>query len=324
MRVLVTGATGFLGGHLCRFLHDRDYDVIGTGRSARGCMLLAEQGIEVYRADLSQASPSDVSGRVDAIVHAAALSAPSGPLAGFIAANIDATQNMIDMAKVLGVGRFVNISSPSVYFALKDQLGVTEDCLLPKPFNHYARTKADAERLVMSTAEIGPISLRPRGIYGSGDAALLPRLLITARSTKLPLFRGGRAKIDLTHVSDVCTAIEAAIHAGPEAEGQVFNVAGGEVLPVKQIIDMACQRADVTPFWRPMPFWPTYLAANAAERVSALMPSSEEPRISAYAVALLAFEQSLNISKAARLLGWRPAVRFEEGLIEAIGDRSAS
>ncbi len=64
--------------------------------------------------------------------------------------------------------RFVNISSPTVYFEMKDKVNVREDALLPPPINAYAATKAEAEQLVLTRTDLGPINLRPRGLYGAG------------------------------------------------------------------------------------------------------------------------------------------------------------
>ncbi len=320
MRVLITGATGFLGGTLAPYLAVRGFDVLGTGRSAPACADLAARGIEMVQADLKSPIAPERFGPVDAIVHSAALSAPTGRRAAFEAANVGATRNILAYANAVGVRRFVNISSPSVYFAPRDQLDVRESDPLPAPFNHYAATKAEAERLVLAAPEVGPISLRPRGIYGPGDQALLPRLLAVAKRQALPLFRGGRARIDLTFVGDVCAAIDAALRAGPEVEGEVFNISGGEVLPVSEIIGAACERAGVTPRWRALPFWPVKTLAAGVERLYAAMPGSPEPQVTSYGLALLAFEQSLNIEKAAARLGWRPAVRFAQGLDQVFAE----
>ncbi len=325
MRVLVTGATGFLGGALCRFLRDQGFVVVATGRSLRCCAKLAENGFEVHPIDLAGHVHPTMFGQLDAIVHAAALSAPFGPLKAFLSANVDATRNIVAVAEHLNVVRFVNISSPSIYFALQDQNDVKETNPLPVPFNHYARTKAEAERIALCSREIGTISLRPRGIYGTGDTTLLPRLLKSAQSHPLPLFRGGRGKIDLTHISDVCRAILAALNAPQKVTGQVFNISGGEVLPTKQIIDMACARARIQPRWRSFPIGPAIATAKALEHLHTLWPGSKgEPRVTPYALALLAFEQSLNIDKASRLLNWHPQIRFREGLEEAFGAENRS
>jgi len=319
VRVLVTGATGFLGGRLCRFLRDQGLGIVATGRSVSRCADLRNQGFEVYRADLTCPLDPVQFGALDAVVHTAALSAPSGALPAFQSANVDATRHVVALAQKVRVRRFVNISSPSVYFAPRDQLDVRETCPLPAPFNNYARTKAEAEQIVLAASSIGPISLRPRGIYGPGDTALLPRLLKAAQSHPLPLFRNGRASIDLTHISDVCHAVLAALTAGAEAEGEVFNISGGEPLPTKQIIEIACQRAEVQPRWRAMPLRPALAAARMVEWVYTLWPGAGEPKITAYALALLAFEQSLNIDKAARVLNWHPRIRFNEGIDSVFG-----
>ncbi len=292
---------------------------MATGRSDTLCAALADQGFEVHRLELSTGPLPKRFGPIDAIVHTAGLSSPWGAWANFKAANVDATQNMVEAAKRMGVSRFVNISTPSVYFVLRDQMDVAETHPLPTPYNAYARSKAEAERLVLSTPEIGPVSLRPRGIYGSGDSALLPRLLRAAQTHPLPVFRGGRARIDLTHVSDVCAAVEAALLAGPVAVGETFNISGGEVLPVRHIIDTACARSGVDPRWRRVPFRPALGVAKLQESLAALSAQGKEPKFTSYALALLAFEQSLNIDKAARLLGWTPKVRFDDGVEEALG-----
>ncbi|TIV90047.1 MAG: NAD(P)-dependent oxidoreductase, partial [Mesorhizobium sp.] len=89
----------------------------------------------------------------------AALSSPFGRLADFEAANVTATHNLVDFARRQGVSRFVHISSPSVCFAFRDQLGLAEDAALPEPVNHYARTKREAERIVLGQPDIRPVVL---------------------------------------------------------------------------------------------------------------------------------------------------------------------
>ncbi|MEP6564856.1 MAG: NAD-dependent epimerase/dehydratase family protein, partial [Mesorhizobium sp.] len=160
---------------------------------------------------------------------------------------------------------------------------------------------------------------RPRGIFGAGDRALLPRLLQAARRRPLPLFRDGQARIDLTHVDDVVDAILAALAAGGSAEGQIFNISGGEVLPVRRIADEACARAGFSARWRKMPLWPAMLAAGVMEAVALRLPGQPEPAVTRYGLGLFAYAQSLDISKASRMLGWAPKVSFEDGLDRTFG-----
>ncbi|CDX56185.1 NAD-dependent epimerase/dehydratase family protein [Mesorhizobium plurifarium] len=317
MAVLVTGASGFLGSHVLERLAASGTLALGLGRDEASCAALEADGHRVIRHDLAQ--PLDGAhdprlGKVERIIHCAALSSPFGRLVDFVAANVTATRNLVDFAGRQRVSRFVHISSPSVCFAFRDQLGLTEDMALPEPVNHYARTKREAEKIVLGQPAIHPVVLRPRGIYGKGDRALLPRLIKAAKSRPLPLFRDGRAAIDLTYVDDVVDAVMAALAAPEEAEYQVFNVSGGEVLPVRRIADAACSRAGIEARWRPTPLMPAMLAAGLMEAVALRLPGRPEPPVTRYGLGLFAYAQSLDLSKARRVLGWAPKVSFERGL----------
>ncbi|MFN3824059.1 MAG: NAD-dependent epimerase/dehydratase family protein [Pseudorhodobacter sp.] len=316
-RVLVTGATGFLGGAVLRRLRQEGVRVIGAGRDARHCAALRAEGFEMLEQDLARPFAPGVAERLcdlRAVVHCAARSSPHGRAQAFEVANVTATRNLLEFCAGIGVSRFVFVSSSSVSFAPIDQLGVRESDPLPPPFNAYARTKRAAERLVLDAPALGPVVLRPRGIYGAGDTALLPRLLRAARRGPLPLLRDGCARIDLTHIGDAVAAVMAALDAGAAAEGQVFNISGGEVLPVPEIAGQACARAGVPLRWRRMPLGPLMAVAGLIERASLLLPGAPEPAVTRYGLALFAYAQSLDLTAAGAGLGWRPQISFEEGL----------
>jgi nucleoside-diphosphate-sugar epimerase len=319
--VLVTGATGFLGSHVVRVLLSRGYRVVATGRNALKAPPAAA-ALTFIPADLADKEDverlSASAGQVDAVIHSAALSAPWGSKAAFHSANVVATANMLSLVRTKQARRFVHISTPSIYFRFRDQLDVPETEALPRPVNQYAATKRIAEQLVMREAELDAFILRPRGLYGVGDTALLPRLIRAARRRPLPLLRHGQAVTDVTHVDDAVAAIIAALDALPSAAG-IYNVSGGAPLRLVEVIDRACARSGFTARWRPTPVGAALAAARAMEWGCFCLPGRPEPPITAYGVGVLAYSQTMNVDAARRELGWSPRISFDEGLERTFG-----
>jgi nucleoside-diphosphate-sugar epimerase len=316
MRVVVSGATGFLGGKLCRHLFEAGHAVIGLGRDVEKGRRLEQGGIRFFCCDLGVAPEPRLPGLIgiaDAFVHAAGLSSAWGSRGDFMLANVTGTRHAVALARAAGVGRFVFISSPSVCFRFADQVDVREDEPFPKPVNAYAWSKQIAEGEVLAAPDLSPLVLRPRAIYGPGDTALLPRLVRAAGSGALPLLRGGKARTNLTYIDDVVRAIELALAASAQLAGRVFNIAG-EAQPVCSIAERAAAKVGIMVKWRPLP-WPlAFGAARIAETVARLSPGSPEPRITAYGLGILAFTQTLDVSAARRQLGFEAGVSFEQGL----------
>ncbi|MEJ6402138.1 NAD-dependent epimerase/dehydratase family protein [Yoonia sp. 2307UL14-13] len=316
MAVLVTGATGFLGSHVALSLQRGGRQVVATGRNRARLNELGSAGLHTIALDLSQPMTDDAMDHlssVQTVVHCAGLSSPWGRDADFFTHNVTATRHLIAIAQQVGVKRFVLISTASVYFRFADQSDVSEDQLPDRFVNAYARTKRAAERQVLSHADIGPIVLRPRGIYGAGDTALLPRLLRVARRRPLPRFAQGGAT-DITHVHDVVRAVHMALAAPLELNAEVFNISGGVGIPLADIIESACARVGVVPRWRRVPFPAALVGARVLETAAKLLPGRPEPPVTAYSLGILRYRQTMDITKAGARLGWHPMVSFEEGL----------
>ena len=297
MRVLVTGATGFLGGRCLPLLADSGFGVVGTGRRASA----RPDGFAFAALDLSDAATFDTLPQVDAVVHCAALSSPWGARADFERANVLATENLLAWAERTGVSRFVHISTPALYFERQDQFGVTEDKTLGPPINLYAETKVRAETLVAASPLTTTI-LRPRAIYGPGDTALLPRLEAAIAKGPLPLLNGGAAQTNLTHVDDVCLAILAALQSDPVAGP--LNIAGEESVTLKSVVEQIAQARGLGLRWRTVPTPVVFAAARVLELGYRVLPLSGEPQFTRYSAGIFAYSLTLDTSKAAAALGW--------------------
>ena len=315
---IITGATGFLGGAIARRLLKEGERVMALGRDRGKLQALADAGAETHAIDLEADNPLPPI-RAVGFIHCAALSSPWGTRAAFERANIRGTHRALLLALEAGATRFVHISSPSIYFRFADQEGVREDMPLPRPVNTYAATKAASEQLVLAVPDLSPVILRPRGLYGPGDTALLPRLLRVAATRPLPLMRGGVAATDLTYIDDVADAAITTLRA-KAVPSQTYNVSGGEALSIRGVAERAGAKANVSVRWRKMPWSAVMAAARAAEIACAALPGRPEPMVTAYSAGLFAFRQTLDISRMERELGWRPRVSFDEGLARTFAE----
>jgi nucleoside-diphosphate-sugar epimerase len=216
----------------------------------------------------------------------------------------------------------LHISSPSVYFRFADQEEIPEDTILPPPVNAYAATKAASETLVLAEPSLDPVILRPRGLYGPGDTALLPRLLRAARQRPLPLMRGGNAATDLTYIDDVVNAVLAAMDALSPA-ARVFNISGGQALSIRSVAEQAAAKAGIEVRWRSLPWSAVQAVTRLNEALHAALPGRPEPAVTAYSAGLFAFRQTLDISRACDQLGWQPRITFEDGLERTFAEQDA-
>lgn len=320
MRIAISGATGFLGGRLARRLVSFGAEVVAFGRDREKGAALERSGIPFHSLHFDR--PQWPSGLPDAdvFVHAAALSSAWGPEALFHAANVTGTETAIALARRMGVRRFIFISSPAVTFRMADCEAIAETDPLPPPVNAYARSKVRAEAIVRAAADLKPLILRPRAIYGRGETSLLPRLVRAATTGPLPLLRGGRAATQLTHVEDVIDAVLLAAQAPGSLAGRTYHVAGPEILPVRIIAEEACRRCGIDVRWRPVPWPAAWLAVGALEQVARLRPGAPEPRITRYGLGLFAFRQILDATAIRNDLGFVPTRDFAAGLAETFSE----
>ena len=315
-RVLVTGASGFLGGHLVRALASRGIAVHAQGRDT--ARLAFGSGVQICRTPLSDVGAlTDAAKGCDAIVHAAALSAPWGRRQDFVDANVVGTANVITAARAARVRRLVHISSPAVIFDGRDQHLLDDSTPYPARLGcEYARTKRAAETLVRAAAgDIDTVTLRPKAIYGAGDRALVPRLLRAARRGALPEIGDGTNNVDVTHVDDVVHAIECAL-ISDRGVGETFLITGGEHVPLWPMIRSLLTGVGLPVPSRHLSLNAALVVAGALEVVAAI--TGREPTLTRYSAQILARTQTYDITRAQTLLGYTPRVTSGDGIARTI------
>jgi nucleoside-diphosphate-sugar epimerase len=307
-RALVTGATGGLGLTLVAALIEAGYAVRASGRQRAALSRLETMGAEPIPGDLLDNTAAACRG-VDVVFHAAALSSPWGPDKAFQRVNVDLTRRLLDDARAAGADSFVFVSSPSVYARWRDQEGITERTPLPdRPLNAYARTKRQAEGLVLAadSASFRTVAVRPRAIVGPDDAVLLPRILRLVKRGRVPLFRGGRALVELTDVRDAARALLLADQHRQTAGGQAVNVSGGRAAPIADLIGRLGRTLGVDVRSVPVPLVLGQTLAVASEAAARLLPGQPEPVLTPYTLSTLAWSQTFDLAGARDLIDYEP------------------
>jgi nucleoside-diphosphate-sugar epimerase len=232
-RVVVTGATGFLGRHTVQRLIQEGAQVTGLGRSRIQGEALTKMGARFEGVDLATepARLLEIFKNHDNVIHCAALASPWGRYQEFYRANVTATENVIRAARAAGLRRMVHVSTPSLYIDQSDRFDVREgEPLPPRAINFYAETKRLAEERVDQAVNDGfaIVSIRPQGIVGPGDSAIFPRLVRMAQKKILPNIGSGENWIDLTYVDNVVEALVLAMRAPDHVIGRKYNITNGE------------------------------------------------------------------------------------------------
>jgi nucleoside-diphosphate-sugar epimerase len=318
MRIIITGATGFIGRHLAEQLAADGHEVIATGRSEVVGAQLRECGIEFRQADLLDVEAVAASfSAADSVIHCAGKSADWGRPSEFFAVNVGGTRHVVRACEQHGIRSMVFISTPSLYVTGRDRFDISEAEPLPTRLaTPYARTKRIAEQELLSHAERGlaTIILRPRAVHGPRDTTLAPRILRMAERKRFPLIAGGHALTDITYIDNLVDAVRAALSAHPEAWNRVYNITNGEPIQIRDWFQRVLA-AHGRPFHpRTVPLPAAYVAAVLMEAASRLPFGPKQPSITRFSVSYMATSMTLSIEAARRWLAYTPKVSNEEGL----------
>jgi nucleoside-diphosphate-sugar epimerase len=185
--------------------------------------------------------------------------------------------------------------------------------------NDYANTKLLAEKVVENYVQQGlsALILRPQGIFGPRDTAIIPRLIRVAQKGFVPVMNEG-VKIDLTYVDNVVHAIFCALRAQDQYVGEKYNITNGE--PVDQLLTLEylLEKLGYRVKRKWIPNSRAWFLAGILEWVYRTFALQGEPILTRYSVCTLAFTRTLSIEKARRELGYDPQVSMIEGLERTI------
>jgi nucleoside-diphosphate-sugar epimerase len=313
MSILVTGATGFTGTALCRRLAAESITVTAFVRRSSDTSALEQSRVNIKRVDIEDTDDirRNFAG-IEIVYHlAAAWRVEHSDLREFQRVNVEATRNLLEVARENRVNRFVHCSTVGVQGHIDDPPADEEYRYAPG--DHYQETKMEGEKLALHYFSNGlpGVVVRPAGIYGPGDTRFL-KLFRPINRRMFVMIGSGEAFYHFTYIDDL---VQGLLLAGsrPEAIGEIFTVAGEEYISLKRLVDLI---ADVLEKSRPslrVPFFPVYKAAVVCDRFCRYF--GIEPPLYPRRVDFFRKDRAFSIEKAKRVLGYRPKTDLKEGLM---------
>jgi nucleoside-diphosphate-sugar epimerase/predicted dehydrogenase len=321
-RVLVTGATGFLGGRLVEVLSEQ-------GTAARAATRLASRarpltGIEWVQCDLAR--EDQLLGAlcdVDTVFHCAALCGAPGSLREFEEANVEGTLRLLRLAGPAGVKTFIYVSSMSVYAAPKDSNAILDETA---PFDDraaergaYTRSKLAADRAVLDYARRHRwpriVVLRPGTIYGPGATLPLGRFRLPS-SNQRPLIAGSpRIPAGLVYVDDVVRAmLKAALTDLPS--GSTYNLVDSPECDQAELARTLHEVSDgkIRPRFAPYPLlWTAMLGVDLVS-----LARNRKLGTARYRLQRTLAPMRFDCAAAKKDLNWHPRVSLAEGLARVL------
>jgi nucleoside-diphosphate-sugar epimerase len=324
MKVLVTGASGFLGSHVVdRCLAHGDSVRVLVREGSDLTYLRTLPGIEFAVGELGDdVGLNDAAADVDVVYHSAARVGERGTRADYVRDNLLGTQHLVDAARRGGVARFVLVSSPSVVGNGRDQPDLDESCPYPAKFlNHYSETKARAEQWVLAANAPGftTCAIRPRAVWGPRDRlGYLPRLVAKLLAGRLPDLSGGRPV--KTSICFCDNAADAIVRAGAASAsvvgGRVYFVTDGERIDTWEFMRKLAGIFDAPPIARRVSPTTAAVMASVMDGLWRFPPLARRypPPISRYSLSLLTLTSTYTLAAAERDLGYTPTVDLPSGL----------
>lgn len=305
MRILVTGAAGFIASHLCEKLRDLGHEVVGLDNfndyyspalKRLNASDLKAKGIDVIEIDLNDNLQTVFQNPYDYIYHLAAQPGISAetPLSDYVTNNIFATQNLLDAVAKYNpnVKSFINIATSSVYGLVAN----VDENVPAKPISFYGSTKLAAEQLVLGQQRLGKLkacSIRLYSVYGPRERPekLYTKLIENLYSDKpFPLFEGSvKHERSFTYVGDIVDGLVAIIGKEDIVNGEIINLGTDEVHTTQEGINLVEEIMHKKLIIDHKP-----ARKGDQEKTSAV------------------------IDKARRLLGYEPKVTFKKGLEQQV------
>jgi len=311
MKVLVTGASGLMGGATARALALRGDEVTVLQRRPSGL------GVREILGDVADADLVARAARgQEVVLHAAAKVDVFGKWAEFQRINVQGTVAVVQACLDQGVRALVNVSSPSVAHAGHALVGAPAGPADPSSArSFYARSKAIAEQQVLAVDgdQLAVLCIRPHLVWGPGDTQLIGPIVERARAGRLLLIGGGAVLIDTTYLDNAVDALVAAIDAVGAVHGESLVVSNGEPRPVGEILRLVCEASGVKPPRGSVPLGVAVGGGTVIEGLWRMLGRTSRPPMTKFLAEQLGTAHWFDQRRTREALNWSPRISLTEG-----------
>ncbi len=313
-RILVTGGTGLIGGHVAACLQAGGALVRALARNPERARALVSMGSEVVRGDMTDAASlrAAVDGCQGVVHTAGVLGDEFQPLDTFRAVNVEGTRALAEAALAAGVERFLHISTVAVY-GFGAGAGTNERSPRRPGKDPYCLTKDEGQSVVERMAQdrgLPSVVVQPSQVYGPKDEAWTLGPLRLLKAGKLVLPSRGRGLVQPIFVDDLAEGIQSSLERG--RTGEAYILCGARVVTVEEFFGHFARMVGKSR----IPSVPVWLAAGIASLSEAAAKLTGKPPVfTRSAVRFITdFETTYDGAKARAELGFEPRTSLEEGM----------
>ena len=321
MHYLITGATGFVGGHVAEACVRREQAVSAIVRPSSATGELEKRGAILYRGELGDASlVRQAVAEADVIVHCAAKVGDWGPVEDYRQVNVENLRVLLDACKGQGLTRFIHMSSLGVYEARHHHCTDEETPPATAHRDGYSQSKVEAERLALHYYKefgVPVVVLRPGFVYGPRDKTVMPRIINSLRQGTGRYPGGGGRALNTIYVQNLVDAIFLAAQKDA-AVGQVYNLTDGEFVSKRQFIEAVADARGLPHPTRTPPLWLAWFVTLCSEKLAKLRGAKEAPLFNYTRLKFMGYNLDFSIEKAKRELGYHPRASFEQAIGETM------
>jgi nucleoside-diphosphate-sugar epimerase len=309
-RIVITGATGFVGTHLVHKMREIGARVRVLVRPSADVAHLRGEKVELFYGDLRDAASLDgLCKDIDQIFHLAATQQFGLSECQFLDINVGGTQRVLEQAIQNGVRRVVLISSGGIH---RNDCGepVCEESPL-RESNIYLKSKIKAEAIARDIFRTDPGRLtivRPGAVYGPDDFRLLKLFRAVIRG-HFVMIGTGITRVHPVYIDDL---IDGLLQAGSDlGRGETFLLSGPDILLLREWVHVIARAASKAPPRWTIPARPACIAATLCE--SLCRPFDIVPPLNHRRLGFFLNHRSYDLTKARVLLGYEPRISVEEG-----------